>query len=159
MIQVEEMANSEIQALLARVSYGHLACARDNQPYVVPVNYAYDDPYLYIYTTDGMKAEIIRDNPRVCLQVEDVVDNTNWKSVIVMGEAEQITSVKEREQIVQMIRQINPTLTPAISIRWMDAWVRENVEVIFRITPTNSTGRYGSVIKVKGTTARPSQVM
>lgn len=158
MIQVEEMRDSETEGLLGRVNYGHLACARDNQPYVVPIHYAYDRPNIYVYTTEGMKAEIIRDNPKICLQVEDVVDNTNWQSVIVMGEAEQITSLKEREDIVQLIRTTNPTLTPAISIRWMDAWIRENVEVIFRITPVSVTGRSGSTIKARGAAAvRPKQ--
>jgi uncharacterized protein len=159
MIQVEEMRDSEIQGLLGRINYGHLACARDNQPYVVPVHYAYDNPNIYIYTTEGKKAEIIRDNPKVCLQVEDVADNGNWQSVIVMGEAEQITTIKEREEIVQLIRDVNPTLTPALSIRWMDNWVRENVEVLFRIVPRMITGRYGSLIKVKGTTARRSRIL
>ena len=157
MIQVEDMRDSEIEGLLGRVNYGHLACARDNQPYVVPVHYAYDRPNIYIYTTEGMKAEIIRDNPRICLQVENVVDNTNWQSVIVMGEAEQITSLSEREEIVELIRSVNPTLTPAISIRWMDAWVRENVEVIFRITPASVTGRSGSTIKARGAGVSPKQ--
>lgn len=158
MIQVEEMRDKDISALLARLNYGHLACSRDGQPYVVPVHYAYDKGDIYIYTTEGMKAEIIADNPKVCLQVEDVVDNTNWRSVVVMGEAEQITTLKDREEIVDLIRKVNPTLTPAISIRWMDNWIRENVEVIFRITPNLVTGRSGSAIRAKGAIAARKQI-
>lgn len=158
MIQVEELRDSEIDDLLGRVNYGHLACARDNEPYVVPIHYAYDKPSIYIYTTDGMKAEIMRENPKVCIQIEDVIDNANWKSVIVRGEAEQISSRHKREAVVKLIRNVNPTLTPAISVRWMDSWVRENVEVIFRITPITITGRFGSTIKARGATARRKQI-
>jgi nitroimidazol reductase NimA-like FMN-containing flavoprotein (pyridoxamine 5'-phosphate oxidase superfamily) len=157
MIQVEEMRDSEIEGLLGRVNYGHLACVRDGQPYVVPIHYAYDKPNFYIYTTEGMKAGILRDNPKICLQVEEVIDNSSWQSVIVMGEAEQITGLKEREEIIHLIRKVDPTLTPAISIPWVDNWVRENVEVIFRITPVTVTGRSGSTIKARGAAATPKQ--
>jgi nitroimidazol reductase NimA-like FMN-containing flavoprotein (pyridoxamine 5'-phosphate oxidase superfamily) len=155
MIQVDEMRDSEIEEFLERVNYGHLACAREGQPYVVPIHYVYDKPDIYIYTTEGMKAGILRDNPRICLQVEEVIDNSSWQSVIVMGEAEQITGLKEREEIIHLIRKVNPTLTPAISIRWVDNWIRENVEVIFRITPVTVTGRSGSTIKARGAVATP----
>ena len=83
MIEVQEMVKREIEEVLARVGYGHLACVRDDRPYIVPIHYAYDKPDIYIYTTDGMKSEIIRENPHVCLQVEEVVDNNDWRSIIV----------------------------------------------------------------------------
>ena len=48
MLEVEEMGNSEIENLLSRIGYGHLACAKDNEPYVVPIHYAYSKPFIYI---------------------------------------------------------------------------------------------------------------
>lgn len=141
MIEIEEMTSVESGRLLHRVGYGHLACCRSNQPYVVPIHYAYDEPTLYIYTTEGKKAEIIRVNPQICLQVEDVEDNENWMSVIVTGDAEQLFDEKERDTAMRFLTAVNPTMTPAVSIRWMDNWVRENVEVIYRITPRTITGR------------------
>ena len=140
MIQVEELSDAEINEILDRVGYGHLACSRDNQPYVVPVHYAYADGKVFIYTTEGKKFEIIKTNPNVCLQVEEVTDNQHWQSVIVDGIAEQITD-KEREKALKIIVEANPTLTPAMSIRWMDNWVRENIAVVYRVTPTSVTGR------------------
>lgn len=141
MIEVQEMANDEIEEVLQSVGYGHFACAHNNQPYVVPINYAYCKPYIYIYTTDGKKTDIIKANPQVCLQVESVTDNGNWRSVVFNGKAEQITDAKEREEILRLILQTNPTLTPAISIRWMDNWVRENREIVYRIKADVVTGR------------------
>lgn len=141
MIEIEEMGNSEIEDLLEKTGYGHLACARNNEPYVVPIHYAYAKPYVYIYTTLGKKAEMINENPSVCLQIEEVADNKHWHSVIVYGTAEQLTDEMEREMALKVIVKTNPTLTPAVSIRWMDNWVRENIEVIYRVTPTEMTGR------------------
>jgi nitroimidazol reductase NimA-like FMN-containing flavoprotein (pyridoxamine 5'-phosphate oxidase superfamily) len=141
MIAVEEMSSGQIKEVLKRVGYGHLGVTRGVHPYIVPVHYAYDDPYIFIYTTEGKKTEIIRDNPEICLQVEDVKSDKDWESVIVSGEAYRINDKEERDRALEFILARNPTLTPAISIRWMDSWVRENVEVVYRIIPRMLTGR------------------
>jgi nitroimidazol reductase NimA-like FMN-containing flavoprotein (pyridoxamine 5'-phosphate oxidase superfamily) len=155
MIEVLEMAKREIDEVLARVGYGHLACAQNDRPYVVPIHYVYDKLKIYIYTTEGKKTDILDANPKVCLQVEEVVDNDEWKSVIVHGEAERVTDRKEREKAVKLVRSINPTLTPAISIRWMDQWIRENREVVYRIEPHSMTGRSTLKVKISAAFARP----
>lgn len=141
MIEIREMDNKEIRELLESQNYGHLGCSRQNQPYVVPIHYVYVEPEVYIFTTEGKKSEMIRANPRVCLQVEDVVNNKNWRSVIINGEAFQVTDPDELQAARNAVVKAHPSLTPAIAIRWMDNWVRENVEVLFRITPKMVTGR------------------
>lgn len=141
MIEVQDLSDSEISELLAEKDYGHLGVAKDNEPYVVPVNYAYRDPYFYIYTTEGLKTEMITANPKVCLQVEDVRDRDDWRSVVVRGTAVIVRDEEHLKAIREMILDINPTLTPALSVRWMDQWVRQNVEVVFAIEPRITTGR------------------
>lgn len=155
MIQVEEMTTDEAEELIARVGYGHLGCSLRDVPYIVPIHYAYAKPFVYIYTTEGHKYEIIRENPNVCLQVEDVHDNTDWKSVMIIGFAHKVTDAMERKKARTMIAKNNPSLTPAISIRWMDNWVRENREVVFRIEPVSITGRYSIKINTRAAFARP----
>lgn len=147
MIEVEEMSDPEIDELLGRVGYAHLACSRDDQPYVVPVHYAYSGGEIFVYTTEGKKSEFIAANPRVCLQAEDVTDNQHWESVIVDGVATRLIGEAERDNAFKKIVEINPTLTPAVSIHWMDEWIRENIEVIYRIVPDRMTGRRAVVRK------------
>jgi len=144
MIEVKELSDNEIVELLKRTGYGHLACTRDGEPYVVPIHFAFDDGEIFVYTTEGKKYEIIRSNPRICLQAEEVIDNQHWQSVIVDGEAIQITDETERERAMKLIIRVNPTLTPAVSVRWIDSWVRENIEVIYRIHPLQMSGRRSS---------------
>lgn len=141
MIEVLDMSESEITELLARVGYGHLACCVDEKPYVVPVHYGFSGGKIYIYTTEGKKADIIAKNAAVCLQIEEVIDNRNWKSVIVDGEAVKLERGEERDRALDAVVAVNPTLTPAVSIRWLDEWVRENVEVIYRIEVKTTSGR------------------
>lgn len=141
MIEVAEMSDVEIVKVLLGMNYGHLACSMNNKPYVVPVNFIFDGDEIFIYTTDGKKSGIIDTNPQVCLQTEDVTDRQHWYSVIIDGIAERIADPVERERVMKLILANNPTLTPALSIHWMDNWVRENIEIVYRIKPTMTSGR------------------
>ncbi len=141
MIEVADLSNTEITEILARVGYGHLACCLEDRPYVVPIHYGFRSGRIYIYTTEGKKSDIIAKNRYVCLQVEDVRDNRHWKSVIIDGEAVRLSPGEERDEALSAVVAVNPTLTPAVSIRWMDQWVRENVEVLYRIDIVAMSGR------------------
>ena len=157
MVEIEEMYDDEIRETLERLNYAHLSCSRDDLPYVVPVHYVFDGEHIFIYTTEGKKAEMLRANPELCLQAEEVTDKENWVSVIAFGRAEQLVDADERRAALDRILEVNPRLTPAVSIRWMDSWVRENVEVIYRVRPRKVTGRR-TVDRTRGrepVTARP----
>jgi uncharacterized protein len=142
MLEIEEMTAQDSHLLLKELDYGHLGCTQhDGRPYVVPIHYAYDEPDIYIFTTEGMKTECIAANPEVCLQVEDVRDSKHWRSVIVNGRAELLSAATDKEHIIQLITKRNPTLTPAISRMWVDAWGRASVIALYRIHPEIISGR------------------
>ena len=135
------MAHAEMHALLQRESFGHLGCARGSRPYVVPMHYAYDGKELFFFTTQGMKTQFIDANPQVCLQVEEITDGTHWRSVMVIGKAEQITKSEEMQRAMKLITERNPSLTPAISATQLDAWGRAVDIALYRITPEVIDGR------------------
>jgi len=141
MLKVEDMTPAETHELLQRQHFGHLGCARDNRPYVVPMNYAYDGKELYFFTTSGMKTRFIDANPQVCLQVEEVTDSTHWRSVMVTGIANHLTSHDDVERAMGLITARNPTLTPALSATQVDAWGRAVDVALYRITPEIMDGR------------------
>src|SRR5437588_4562313 len=141
MLKVEDMSPADMHALLQRASFGHLGCARDARPYVVPMHYAYDRKELYFFTTQGMKTQYIDSNPQVCLQVEEVIDPAHWRSVMVMGRAEQLTNDDEMQRAMKLITERNPSLTPAISANQVDTWGRAVDIAIYRIKPEVMDGR------------------
>ena len=47
----------ECSGALKETRLGRLACAQDNQPYIVPINFAFDGTYIYGFTTLGQKIE------------------------------------------------------------------------------------------------------
>jgi nitroimidazol reductase NimA-like FMN-containing flavoprotein (pyridoxamine 5'-phosphate oxidase superfamily) len=141
MLKVEDMTPADMHTLLQRESFGHLGCARDGRPYVLPMNYAYDGKELYFFTTEGMKTQFIQANPQVCLQVEEVTDSTHWRSVMVIGKAEQITGNEEMQRAMRLITDRNPSLTPAISATQLDTWGRAVDIALYRIKPEVMDGR------------------
>jgi nitroimidazol reductase NimA-like FMN-containing flavoprotein (pyridoxamine 5'-phosphate oxidase superfamily) len=87
---IREISGEDCRALLARGSIGRLGCAFENQPYVVPIGFAYEPDYVYAFSTFGQKIEWMRGNPKVCLQVDEIADQAHWVSVIASGLYEEL---------------------------------------------------------------------
>ena len=155
MIEILEMRNEECYELLKRVRYGHLACCRNDQPYVVPIYYVCEGHDIFMYTTAGLKSEIIRDNPQICLQVEEILETGAWRSVIVTGTAQEISDRTEREAAVELIRGSNPSLLPALAIKWSNDWIRKNVEVVYKVKINSTAGRFTSDVSITAASAKP----
>src|SRR5947207_9265572 len=90
---IHEMSRKECIRVLAGARLARLACAHENQPYVVPVYLAYDEASgcLYGFTTPGQKIEWMRANPLVCVEVDEVEAHDQGVSVIVFGRYEELT--------------------------------------------------------------------
>jgi uncharacterized protein len=141
LLKAKDMEMGEIQALLLHVGFGHLGCTRDGHPYVVPMHYAYDGQDIYFFTTEGTKTEFIAANHEVCFQVEEITDSSNWRSVMVIGEAQRITKPDEMERAMQLITERNQTLTPALNKTDIGAWHRLSNIAIYRVQSSAAYGR------------------
>ena len=87
---IHEMTIDECRRVLASRSVGRLACARENQPYVVPINFAFDGNCIYGFTTLGQKIEWLRSNPLVCFELDEVTSRQQWISIVVFGRYEEM---------------------------------------------------------------------
>jgi uncharacterized protein len=92
---IREMSREECLRVLAEARLARLACAHENQPYVVPVYFAYHqpssgEPCLYGFTTPGQKIAWMRANPLVCVEVDEVAAYDQWVSVIAIGRYEEL---------------------------------------------------------------------
>jgi len=141
MLDIDEMSKKEIDELLQKVGHGHLGCALDGHPYVLPMHYYFDDPNIYIFTSVGMKTKYMDKNPEVCLQVEEVNNLNHWRSVTVTGQAEHITEQQEIDRVMEFVKSQNPNLTPALNRTWIDAWGRAEEMALYRINPRERSGR------------------
>jgi nitroimidazol reductase NimA-like FMN-containing flavoprotein (pyridoxamine 5'-phosphate oxidase superfamily) len=82
--------DDEIDRLLATHVVGRIGCHHDDVTYVVPITYAYEDGAVYAHSTEGQKLDMMRANPHVCFEVDEVLDLSCWKSVIADGTFEEL---------------------------------------------------------------------
>jgi hypothetical protein len=108
LMRIIAMSEQECSELLGRVSFGRLACSLNDQPYIVPVDFSYEPDRIYVFSTAGKKIEWMRENPKVCLQADEIGNRSNWLSVIVTGtflELREPQYTAEREHALEQLAQ------------------------------------------------------
>jgi len=105
-MRIIEMSQQECRELLKRVSIGRLGCSLDDQPYVVPVGFSYEPAYIYIFSTLGKKIKWMRQNPKVCLQADEIGNRSNWLSVIVTGTYLELREPQYTAQLEHALEQL-----------------------------------------------------
>ncbi len=118
-----KLSSVEIDAVLKNNFLGRIGCHDDGKTYVVPINYVYDGKDIIAHSISGMKIQMMRRNPQVCFEVDELTNFTNWKSVIVWGEYQEITGAIERYHAIKyFVEKVLPlkisetAIPPEISI-------------------------------------------
>jgi nitroimidazol reductase NimA-like FMN-containing flavoprotein (pyridoxamine 5'-phosphate oxidase superfamily) len=143
-MRIHELSVAECEDVLARCDLGRLGCAHENQPYVVPIHFSFDSERkcLYAFSTIGQKIAWMRQNPKVCVEVEDVADSDRWVTVLVVGRFEEMgESVAD-----QMARRAAEELFSKRREWWLPAAAKvgsgeRHAVVIYRIKIKQMTGR------------------
>jgi nitroimidazol reductase NimA-like FMN-containing flavoprotein (pyridoxamine 5'-phosphate oxidase superfamily) len=141
---IREMTESECIDLLARTGFGRLACAHENQPYIVPFYFAYRAGYIYSFATMGQKIEWMRVNALVCVETDAVESSQEWTSVIAFGSYEELPDDAENSKQ----RQVAQDVLQRRAMWWQPAYVvtdasdREHsrLPVFYRIRIDRITG-------------------
>jgi uncharacterized protein len=146
------LTNDECIKALTRLGVGRLACSHGNQPYIVPIYFAYHERYLYSFATLGQKIEWLRANPLVCVEVDEIVNHHNWISVVVQGYYEELPHAPgwmgQRILTHELLRQQAMWWEPGdITIAQLAA-ADELIPIYYRIYVSRMTGRR----------ARPDQI-
>lgn len=131
--------------MIARMHVARLACARDNQPYIVPIHVDLEGEHLYGYASEGLKIEWMRQNPMVCLEIDELSSQTHWASVVMFGRYEELPHVPEYEdlrRIAERLFQRHPMWWQPSSVPLAGHELRSSV--VFRIRIERVTGRRGS---------------
>ena len=107
-VRITSTSLKECEDLLRRVSIGRIACSLNDQPYVVPISFAYEAACLYFFSTAGKKIDCMRRNPRVCVQADEIVSRDHWTSVLVNGtfvELQEPQYTEQKEHARQLLSQ------------------------------------------------------
>jgi uncharacterized protein len=142
-MEVNEMAAEECKAVLEHASLGRLGCSYENQPYVVPIHFAYDGGHLYVFSTFGQKVKWMRANPKVCVQVDQAQNQSEWTSVIVNGEYEELPGPQytaERKHASSLLAKRSHWWLNALGERQMRVGDKSIEPLFFRIRILSMSG-------------------
>jgi uncharacterized protein len=145
---VRELSIEQCRDMLARSSIGRLGCARDDQPYIVPVSFTFDqaDHSIYSFSTLGQKVDWMRGNPKVCLEVDDIINQFNWMTVVVFGHYQEIGQSAEqsdvRRRVYELLQQRRSWWLPGAAKMAPDT--EHHVPIVYRIRIEQMTGRHTS---------------
>ena len=133
--RIDVLPDDQIEALLRTAVVARIACcdhsAAGGRPYLVPLAYAYDGDALYAHSGPGRKLAIMRSQPLVTIEVDQVEAADRWRSVVAEGTFEE---VREPAAAGRAIRLLYPAPAPIPELGLET--------VVFRIKLTAKSGRY-----------------
>ncbi len=143
-----ELDDNQIEEVLHRQIVGRIGCHADGITYVVPISYGYDGESIYAHTHDGMKITMMRKNPEVCFQVDEMPEMANWNSVIAWGEFEEITDPQDRTDALKLLLERNLPYIASKTVQLAPNWpfiptTTDKISgIVFKIKLGKKTGRY-----------------
>ncbi len=143
-----DLSAHEIESVLTSEHIGRIGCHSDGQTYVVPTSYVYDGACVYVYSREGMKLRMMRANPSVCFQVDQIAGLGAWRSVIAWGTFAELRGEAATTAKGIIEQRFLPLMGGGSLERahGMDGWGihpstwRE--AILYRILLTKKTGRY-----------------
>jgi nitroimidazol reductase NimA-like FMN-containing flavoprotein (pyridoxamine 5'-phosphate oxidase superfamily) len=158
---IGELSAIEIEDLLHRQIVGRIGCYDSDSVYIVPISYAYHDNGIYCHTYEGKKINLMRKNPKVCFQVDEMRDMGNWKSVIAWGMFEELNDEKEKIKALIILLNRKLPIPSSVTTHLGEHWPFTSVTpgelskipgIVFRISLEEKTG------KTESTSESPSMV-
>jgi len=135
---ITTLNDSQARELLQSARVARLGCVAKGEPYITPINYNFESDCVYSHSLAGLKIATLRDNPRACVQVDQVDSDLRWKSVLAFGNFEEIVKPSERTEILSKLLRRFPMLTSVESAIVGDGYAPE--VVVFRIKIDRITG-------------------
>jgi nitroimidazol reductase NimA-like FMN-containing flavoprotein (pyridoxamine 5'-phosphate oxidase superfamily) len=144
-VRIVSMSQTECKALLKRVMIGRLASSLKDQPYVVPICFAYiaAKNCLYLFSTVGQKIKWMRKNPKVCFQADEIGNRAIWASVVVNGKYVELKEPKftaEKQQAIEYLAQYSSWWRTPLAQRREKTKDLEIEPVFFRIDISSISG-------------------
>ena len=147
---IGKLSNDQIANVLYRQTIGRIACYDEGRLYIVPISYAFEPGYIYGHSMEGLKIKMMRNNPRVCFQVDEIENMTSWRSVIIWGEYQELEQDDEYQAGLKILKsKLDPMVTSSAvhPHHSRDTFGREIVEkgkkiLVFRIQVLEQSGRF-----------------
>ena len=140
--------DAQIEKLLTSNFIGRIGCHAFGKTYVLPVSYAYKDDCVYVHAFEGLKLSMMRKNPDVCFEVENLEDMANWQTVISWGTFKELTNEEERSEGLRILtsREFSGAASQTVQLGNLWPFAPADISgidgIVFRILLSEKTGRF-----------------
>lgn len=149
------LTEKQSEFILLSNHIGRIGCSSNNQPLIIPVTYVFHEGYVYGRSLDGKKIAVMRKNPKVCFQVDEIDNLANWRSVVVIGRFEELkTEASQRVAKVLFHERLLPltlgeTVDPARELAHPPHVVQKiKKPITYRISVEEISGRFEKQIGI-----------
>lgn len=99
---IKNLNSEECVELLSNNYIGRLAFIVGETPYIIPITYYYynqGDNSIISYSLEGHKIDAMRKNQSVSVEVDEIESISQWKSVLVHGQFEELKGIDAKSQL------------------------------------------------------------
>lgn len=142
------LTSAEIDRFLSQQRFGRLGVHADGRTYVVPISFVVTaENRLIGQTKAGMKVDMMRANPEVCIEADEIKGIADWTSVIVWGTYKELKGAEANAAMGALIDHLAPLVEETGGGRSpRDVTPREpeggpQVDIVYEVLITEKTGR------------------
>lgn len=134
---MRDLTVDECRAVLQQGRIAHIACLWNGEPYVTPMSYVVIDGTVYFRTRPGRRVEALKADPRACVEVSILHNQSDWDSVVFWGDVEFVTDPDREADVIAAL--LHKYEEPVLGISRPRILYREYP--VMAITPQRITGR------------------
>ena len=110
----KNMGMDETKSFLRDARVGRLAMSKDNEPYVIPINFVYFNGKIFFHCArEGQKISYLSTNSLVCFEVDEFLgvrkgctpctSTVKYRSVIAFGKAAFVDAVDVKKEVLTLL--------------------------------------------------------
>ena len=146
---IDKLTEVEIEEVLLDNVLGRLGFNDGFNTFIYPINYVYDGNYIICHSQPGHKIQVMRKNKRVCLQVDEINKDINWRSVLLLGDYQELIEERDRHNAMKLfvdrylhLKMKDPAITSEIKGLGNLEQQENSRPVFYRILIDEKSGRF-----------------
>ncbi len=149
-MNIDALPRPQIDQFLRSQQLARIGCQADGQIFVVPIAYAPEQKdgevrSILVHSFEGRKVHMMRENPHICVEVDQIDDMSSWKTVVADGDFEEIRDkLAQQTALATLTHRLLPESAVARLERGEDPFRPPGLDapaVLFRVRLREITGR------------------
>ena len=145
-----ELEAEECLKLLGNNYIGYLAFISGATPYITPITYYYypEEHCLLSYSSEGHKIDAMRKANAVALQVDEIHNIQDWRSVLVHGKFEELQGITAKFYLHKFAQGVQETIGrkegsgPKFISDFSTRLTQSKLPIVYRIVISDIAGKF-----------------